>query len=194
DYRPFGEATLTKDNVTFNLRFPGQYYDSETGLHYNYFRDYDPTIGRYIQSDPIGLDGGLNPYLYANANPLRYTDPTGQFVFLLAPALAPALAALGDAALIAGGVLAAGALAENIMESRSRGKSDPVSGLQPVNPGRDCDGKCKPCPPPEIWEASGNAHGSTGGSHYHGIVWDQNQDTCECFPKRVSGSAPGDLR
>ncbi|MGH9892313.1 MAG: RHS domain-containing protein, partial [bacterium] len=63
DYRPFGEATLTKDNVTFNLRFPGQYYDSESGLHYNYYRDYGPSVGRYIiQSDPIGLGGGLNTY------------------------------------------------------------------------------------------------------------------------------------
>ena len=45
--------------ITNNLRFPGQYYDQETGLHYNYFRDYDPSTGRYIQSDLIGLRGGL---------------------------------------------------------------------------------------------------------------------------------------
>ncbi len=57
---------------TFNLRFPGQYYDNETGLHYNYFRYYDPQTGRYITSDPIGLQGGLNTYPYANANPVRY--------------------------------------------------------------------------------------------------------------------------
>ncbi|MDG4552135.1 MAG: RHS repeat-associated core domain-containing protein [Candidatus Contendobacter sp.] len=44
---------------TLNLRFPGQYYDAESGLHYNYFRDYDPQTGRYIQSDPIGLERGL---------------------------------------------------------------------------------------------------------------------------------------
>ena len=50
---------------SFNLRFPGQYYDAETGLHYNYFRDYDPSVGRYVESDPIGLDGGVNTFAYA---------------------------------------------------------------------------------------------------------------------------------
>jgi RHS repeat-associated protein len=56
---------------------PGQYFDEETGLSYNYFRDYDPALGRYVQPDPIGLDGGLNPYLYVDGNPLRYVDPRG---------------------------------------------------------------------------------------------------------------------
>ena len=54
------------DVFAFNLRFPGQYYDAETGLHYNYFRDYDPSVGRYVESDPIGLEGGSNTYRYAN--------------------------------------------------------------------------------------------------------------------------------
>ena len=65
------------NQVTFNLRYPGQYYDSTTGLHYNTFRYYDPQTGRYITSDPIGLAGGLNTYLYANANPLYWIDPDG---------------------------------------------------------------------------------------------------------------------
>jgi RHS repeat-associated protein len=56
---------------------PGQYYDQETNNYYNYFRDYDPATGRYIQSDPIGLDGGLNTYTYVSNNPVIYIDQNG---------------------------------------------------------------------------------------------------------------------
>jgi len=59
------------------LRLPGQYVDKETNLHYNYFRDYDPSLGRYGESDPIGLRGGINTYLYVWAMPLNGIDPFG---------------------------------------------------------------------------------------------------------------------
>ncbi len=110
DYDPFGKATVNEDpdnngsNITFNVRFPGQYYDEETGLHYNYFRYYDPAIGRYISADPIGQFPGASPsptlsgvasvlfalrasgispndinhlYGYVFNNPLSWTDPWG---------------------------------------------------------------------------------------------------------------------
>ena len=72
DTSPAGQAALT-----FNLRFPGQYFDSETGLFYNYQRDYIAGIGRYAQSDPIGLAGGMNPYAYVSGAPILYADPLG---------------------------------------------------------------------------------------------------------------------
>jgi RHS repeat-associated protein len=62
---------------TCNLRLPGQYFDKETNTHYNYFRDYNPAIGRYVQSDPIGLRGGINTYLYVGGDPLLGTDLLG---------------------------------------------------------------------------------------------------------------------
>ncbi|WP_044305425.1 RHS repeat domain-containing protein, partial [Pseudomonas aeruginosa] len=71
-----GEA-LSQGSTQVNLRFPGQYYDAESGLHYNYFRDYDPETGRYVESDPIGLGGGLNTYGYVEANPVLRTDSLG---------------------------------------------------------------------------------------------------------------------
>jgi len=74
DYKPFGEATVTVSTITNNLRFPGQYYDAETGLNYNYYRDYNPVIGRYIESDPIGLQGGLNIFGYGQNNPITKMD------------------------------------------------------------------------------------------------------------------------
>lgn len=79
-YDPFGKATITNDvdgdgrPVELNIRFPGQYYDSESGLHYNYYRYYDPEMGRYISSDPIGLSGGMNTYGYVGGNPILFTD------------------------------------------------------------------------------------------------------------------------
>jgi len=69
--------TQVETKVTYNLRFPGQYYQAETGVNQNYFRDYDPTVGRYAESDPIGQKGGVNTYAYVRGNPLLLIDPFG---------------------------------------------------------------------------------------------------------------------
>jgi RHS repeat-associated protein len=70
---PDGDA----NQFVFNMRFPGQRYDAASGLNYNYFRDYESSTGRYVESDPIGLDGGISTYGYANDNSLKYIDPYG---------------------------------------------------------------------------------------------------------------------
>ena len=65
-------------SFVYNPRFPGQYYDAETGLNYNYFRDYDPATGRYVEGDPIGLTGGsYATYLYVGADPVALVDLFG---------------------------------------------------------------------------------------------------------------------
>lgn len=79
---PFGDSVSDENPSGLGvfempLRFPGQYGDKETGLNYNMARDYWPTGGRYIESDPIGLGGGLNTYAYVGSNPLSYVDPKG---------------------------------------------------------------------------------------------------------------------
>jgi RHS repeat-associated protein len=77
NYEPFGKATVTVNTVENNPRLLGQYFDRETGMQYNYFRGYDPTTGRYIEADPIGLQGGMNLYAYVEGNLLSYVDPNG---------------------------------------------------------------------------------------------------------------------
>jgi RHS repeat-associated protein len=87
--QPFGEgaanenpqnltgAALTAGQFRYNLRFPGQVFDAETSKHYNYFRDYDPALGRYLESDPIGLKGGISTFAYVGNYPLNSIDPRG---------------------------------------------------------------------------------------------------------------------
>ncbi len=75
--RPFGQVEQQTFPPLTNLRFPGQYLDAECALHQNWFRDYDPSLGRYIQSDPIGLSGGLNTYAYSGDNSVTNFDELG---------------------------------------------------------------------------------------------------------------------
>jgi len=76
NYQPFGQ-TIPVASITQNLRFPGQYADAESGYYHNGFRDYDPSLGRYLESDPTGLGGGLNIYAYAKDDPASQSDSSG---------------------------------------------------------------------------------------------------------------------
>ena len=77
-YKPFGDAEVNDNSTAVNnFRFAGQYYDAETGLHYNYHRYYDPKTGRYLRPDPIGLAGGINLYAYVQNNPVNLIYPDG---------------------------------------------------------------------------------------------------------------------
>lgn len=135
-------------------------------------------------------------------------DPTGEFVPVLIGGClasgaceAAAVAVATGLAAFTAGVVASKAFQDSggakatmdaiaggpqASETRGRGKADPVQGLQPVDVGRDCDGKCNKCPANIYWWAEGDAHGATGGR--------QDPVTCICYPNRVSGSAPGKLR
>jgi len=76
-YTPFGGVHVSNGTIP-TTRFPGQWFQSESGLHQNWMRDYDPTTGRYLQADPLGLVDGASVYGYVKQSPMMYTDPTGQ--------------------------------------------------------------------------------------------------------------------
>ncbi|PUA26358.1 MAG: hypothetical protein B0W54_21540 [Cellvibrio sp. 79] len=98
---PFGEVTV-EGNIEQPLRFPGQYADAETGYSYNYFRDYDPTLGRYIESDPIGLEAGVNTFGYVLGNPIGFIDVYGLEVGFVPGRQSPTNTGLRD--LVMGGI------------------------------------------------------------------------------------------
>ena len=80
DYTPYGQALISHEDIKLPLRAPGQFADQETGLHYNHHRYYDPTSGRYLTSDPLGIEAGINTYEYSGGDPINHYDPLGLYL------------------------------------------------------------------------------------------------------------------
>jgi RHS repeat-associated protein len=137
-------APTTTGTTTNNLRFPGQYEDQETGTHYNFMRTYLPYAGRYGETDPIGLKGGINLYLYAAANPLSMYDNLGK-----TPAAAlcfvPGVGQVSCGAVLVAGLGAAWWIARNT-------KPKPLDDSVIPGAANDEDYERKDCPPDcEAW-------------------------------------------
>jgi len=146
----FGEHAANEDPdadgtlVKFNLRFPGQYVDAETGLHYNYFRDYEPGTGRYVESDPIGLLGGIAAYSYALQSPNRFVDKRGEAAQALWCLGGPAPCALAAASILACGTLVASEQFPNL-----EGVPNPPNPDTWKCEKRECEGLPPSAPEPE---------------------------------------------
>ena len=180
-YTPFGEANITTASIENNLRFPGQYFDSETGLHYNYLRNYDPVVGRYTTSDPIGLLGGVNSYLYGFANPVIYVDPFGLFCLSMEN-IEILSAAAGGAAVGArfggsrGAAFGAGlsvfTTIANQTSGNGAGSATAIGGIAGL-------------------VGSGNRAGGIAGAFGAGLTATANPDPCSNFTNTVTGTIGG---
>ena len=188
-----------KDTVKFeyNPRFPGQYFDKETNLHYNGFRDYEPRTGRYPAADPIGLDGGDNVYGYGLNNPISFTDPTGLNPFTAAR-VGYAVGQSINAALNYGLIAATGlTLGELIYEAvNSSNNFGPMFNKSPEN-ANDPDGPKAPGKPGEAqgfkdpkggekWVPNPNP-GRGGSSH----GWEDSKGNVWCPTGQRPGRAHG---
>lgn len=185
DYTAFGTAKVAAGaQLEQSWRFPGQYLDAETGLHYNLRRYYDAETGRYVSEDPLGFESDSNFYAYARHSPTNLTDPTGEILPLLIPL------AINYARCVAGCVL---------MDIALQGLTDPCN---IENPLKDCAVSCllgglpmvlkKPCKLMKLAGALGGAAGAAAAaSSFNSFPGDTEIATPDGL-KRIEDIRPGD--
>ena len=161
-WQPWGSVQAITGTATLNARFSGQWFQSETGLHYNWHRSYDPTLGRYTQPDPLGFVDGPSVYGYAKGSPYRYVDRDGRNSITIGGAIGG-----GAGAAVGAGIMAGGYILSEIY--------------------RYCTKACPACSPYPadtigyLGPHDDHDHYPIGRPHLNLFKVNQNKDTCKCF-------------
>ena len=200
DSDAFGNGTPS-GSVTVNLRMAGQYHDAETGLFYNWNRYYNPEIGRYVSSDPIGLEGGINTFNYVEQNPLLYVDPEGLQVRRLVPTPLNLFIEIMRPTPLANSTCYQGGV--NVCAIDATRNSSVTSLPQACN--RKDGSECEPCktvsgktvPVGTIayrpLDTPDKPQHGIDGPHYNIYKANQNPNNCQCFWQSIGAVKPDDL-
>jgi RHS repeat-associated protein len=194
---PFGAAqTFSTAQAVIDLRLPGQWSELETGgLSQNGMRDYDPSLGRYIEADPLGIGAGQNVYAYVDGDPLNDEDPMGLAGAPAIPVPAGGLGGLGELGEFLGPL--ALPVAEGLAILSLSGDT-PQSQVTPKSKAGNCPtGKCPPCKPPAgtvryrfDQVPPSKPHFPFPGDHYHIYTMNQDPVSCRCSWSKVTTDKP----